>query len=384
MLQAPAQAQVQAFGGLPLLEHEQRQAVGVGLRHKGFFAEGGELVAADLGANHPFDRPQRLVPGFDPRLVTLVLEGGMHLAAFNLAVLVVGVAKVDLHRAERTVEVAQFRGEAVMILLHVQAHARFGHRAVVGVIAAVGKAGIAMIPMVGTTQRAAILATVAVLQAVFAARFVGVAHFRAAGVAGNAQVIELAAVGVQVQGEAAVTGLQLAGAAAGGVGTAIAQFARPVNAVDGRGRDAVVEAVDHPADGVAAVEQCGRAADDFDALDGGRVQWHGVVIRQRRGIQGADTVAQDTDTVAVQTADHRAAGTGAEPGRGDAGLVVQGLAEAAFLLQGQVVAVEYGAGRGQFAVAQRVGGDHLGLQLDSLTQGRGEPERSGKGGEAQG
>jgi hypothetical protein len=69
-----------------------------------------------------------------------------------------------------------------------------------------------------------------------------------------------------------------------------------------------------------------------------------VVIGQRRGIQGADAIAQDADAVAVQAADHRAAGARAEPGRGDTGLLVQGFTQAAVLLLQQVVAFEHGAG----------------------------------------
>ncbi|MNE42401.1 hypothetical protein D3C80_1365240 [compost metagenome] len=137
MFQTRAQAQVQALGGLPLFEHEQRQAVGIGLRHKSLLAQGGELVAADLGADHPFNGPERLMACLDARLVTLVLEGGVHLALFDLAVFVVGITGIDLDRAERAVQVTQFGGEPVVILLHVQAYARLGHRAVVAVIAAV-------------------------------------------------------------------------------------------------------------------------------------------------------------------------------------------------------------------------------------------------------
>ncbi|MNJ41402.1 hypothetical protein D3C77_363260 [compost metagenome] len=95
VFQATAQAQVQALSGLPLFKYEQRQAIGIGLRHEGFFTQGGKLVAADLGADHTFHRSQWLVPGFDPRFITLVLEGGMHFTAFKFTVLVIGVAEVD-------------------------------------------------------------------------------------------------------------------------------------------------------------------------------------------------------------------------------------------------------------------------------------------------
>ena len=171
-----------------------------------------------------------------------------------------------------------------------------------------------MLPVIGAANSAAVLATVAVLQAVFAARLGTVADLAAARIARNAQVIELAAVGIQVQSEVAVTGFELTGAAAGGVGAAVAQLTRTVNAVDGGIGDAVVEGVDHAADGIAAIQQRRWAADDFNPLDGDRVQWHRMVIRQRRSIQRADAIAQDTNAITVQAADHRAAGAWAKPG----------------------------------------------------------------------
>lgn len=155
-------------------------------------------------------------------------------------------------------------------------------------------------------------------------------------------------------------------AAASGVGAAVTQFTGTVDALDRRVRDAVVEGVDHPANGVAAVKQGGRATDDFDALDGYRVQRHGMIVGQRRGIQGTDAIAQDTNAVAIQAADHRAAGARAEPGRGDTGLLVKGFTQAAVLLLQQVVAFEHGAGGGQLAVTQRVGGDDLRLKFYGL------------------
>ncbi|MOA31204.1 hypothetical protein D3C78_1523510 [compost metagenome] len=100
------------------------------------------------------------------------------------------------------------------------------------------------------------------------------------GVAGDAQVVELAGAGVQVQGEAAVAGFQRSCCRSGGVSAAVAQFAAAVQAVHCVTGDAVVETVDHTADGIAAVEQGGRAAHDFHAFDGIRVFRHGVVVGQ--------------------------------------------------------------------------------------------------------
>ena len=206
----------------------------------------------------------------------------------------------------------------------------------------------------------------------------------AAGIAWDFQVVELARIGVQVQGEGAVTGFQLARAAAGGVGAAVAQLARAVDAFDGLGGDAIVEGIDHATDGAAAVQQGGRAAHDFNAVNVDRVQRHRVVVGQRRGVQRPYTVAQDANTVAVLATNDRAAGPRAKVRRRHTRLLVQGFTEAAFLLQGQVIACQHSGGRGQLFAAQRVAGDHLGWQFQGMglganQQGGGEgrqaPER---------
>ncbi len=52
------------------------------------------------------------------------------------------------------------------------------------------------------------------------------------------------------------------------------------------------------------------------------------------------------------------------------------------LLLEQVVAFEHGAGRGELAIAQRVGGDDLGVEFHGLAGRSGQPECDGEGGEA--
>ncbi len=226
-----------------------------------------------------------------------------------------------------------------------------------------------MLPVIGATDGAAVLAAVAVLHPMLAGVAVDLPLAAGMGVAGNPDVVELAAGGVHVQGEVAVAGLQCAGAATGGVGAAVAQFAAAVDAVDGFAGDAVVEAVHHPADGIAAVEQGGRAAYHFQALDAVGVFRHRVVVGQRRGVERTDAVAQQADAITVHAADHRSAGARSEVGGGHPGQAVEGFAEAAFLSQGQLVAFEHAAGRGGRFVAQRVGGDHLGGQFAGAAVG---------------
>ena len=379
MFQAPAETEFESLGGLQLFKNKQRAGGGIGLRHEGLFAEGRKFVAVDLRANHPVQRADRHMTRFNTRFVAFVLEGGADFAAFDFTVFVVGIAGVQFERAEQALQVADLRGEGVVILLHANAHVVFGRGAVVGVVVTVGDARVAVIPCVGTANRTAVLSATAIAQAAFLLIAV-VFAFRGvtiAGVTGDFQVIELTGVGVQVQGKRAVTGFQLACAAARGVGAAITQLACTLNAVDGFGGDAVVEGVDHATDGVAAVEQGGRATDDFDALNVDRIQWHGVVVGQRRSVQRAHAIAQNADPVAVQAANDRSAGARAEVRRRHTRLLVQGFTQAALLLQCQVITFQNGSGRSQLAAAQRVAGDDLGLQLQGIggggdKQGRGE------------
>lgn len=194
------------------------------------------------------------------------------------------------------------------------------------------------------------------------------------------QVIELTGAGVQVQSELTVASLEFAGAAARGVGAAVTQLTGTVDAVDGLGRDAIVEGVDHPADGAAAIEQGCRAANDFNALDVDRVQWYCVIVRQRRSIQRADTITQNADAVAVLTANDRPARARTKVRRRDAGLLVQGFAKAALRLQREVVAAEHGRRRSQCLAAKWIAGDDLGLQFKWLAgeYRRGEQQRDGQ------
>ena len=253
MFQAPAEAEFQPVSGLQLFENKQRAAVGVGLGHESFLAQRRELVAVDLSADYPVQRPERQVTCFDPGFVTLVLEGGSHFATLDLAVLVVGVPGVQFQRTERTLQVTYFRGEGVMILLHADAYVLLGRRAVIGVVSAVGQPRVTVIPGVRTAHGAAILTPATVTQVALFIIVVTLRCVTAAGLARDFQVVELAGVGIQVQGESAVARFQFAGTAAGGRGAAITQFTGAMNPVDGFGRDAIVEGIDHAADGIAAI-----------------------------------------------------------------------------------------------------------------------------------
>ncbi|MNP23480.1 hypothetical protein D3C76_1161920 [compost metagenome] len=138
------------------------------------------------------------MPSFDTGFVALVLEGGADFAVCDFAMLVVGVAGIEFQRGERAVQVAQFRSKGVVVLLHAQAYVLFGWRSVVGVVATVGQTRVAILPGIRPTQRTAVLAAVAVAQAMLAVVVVIASGVGALGVTGDAQVVEGARVGIQV------------------------------------------------------------------------------------------------------------------------------------------------------------------------------------------
>ena len=123
--------------------------------------------------------------------------------------------------------------------------------------------------------------------------------------------------------------------------------------------------------------------DRLDAKQGAKLTPRALLFADgSKSVEGADAIAQDANAVAIQATNYRATGARAEPGGGDSGLLVQGFTEAAVLLLQQVVAFEHGAGGGQLAVTQRVGGDDLGFELHRLAGWCGKPERDGEGREA--
>lgn len=81
---------------MPLLQQEQRKAVGIGMWNESFLTQRRKFVAADLGADHALEGAHRLMAGLDSGLVAFVPEGRVDLTAFDLAVLIVGVAGIDL------------------------------------------------------------------------------------------------------------------------------------------------------------------------------------------------------------------------------------------------------------------------------------------------
>ena len=98
--------------------------------------------------------------------------------------------------------------------------------------------------------------------------------------------------------------------------------------------------VDEAANRVRSVQQRRRPAHDLDPLGAVRVDRDAVVARLARQIPGAYAVLQDQDAVAVEAADDRPARAGAEAPAGNAGLLLQGVAETTVQLPHEIERVE--------------------------------------------
>ncbi|MCY1419279.1 hypothetical protein D9M71_348650 [compost metagenome] len=85
-----------------------------------------------------------------------------------------------------------------------------------------------------------------------------------------------------------------------------------------------------------------------------------MVLADGGGIQHVDAIAEHLQPSAIQAADHRAAGAGAEARRVHAGQAVEGLAERRTATQHQLVAFQHRRRSGHLlrAAGQRAGADH--------------------------
>jgi hypothetical protein len=93
---------------------------------------------------------------------------------------------------------------------------------------------------------------------------------------------------------------------------------------DGR-RNVVGDDVDDAAEGVVAIKQGSRAADDLDARRGEWIDRHAVVRRGRRQIAGPNAVLQDENPFVGQAADDRGSSGGASVAHLDPRLAAQRL-----------------------------------------------------------
>jgi hypothetical protein len=138
--------------------------------------------------------------------------------------------------------------------------------------------------------------------------------------------------------------------------SAEAHFGAAQQPVQRRARDAVVDRVDHAAGGVAAVQQRGRPAQHLEALDHQRVDRRGMVEAQARRVDRRAAVVEQSDAVAIQSADDRPARLRTEAAGRHAGQARQRVAERAGAGACECVTAKH-AGRRPKLAAQGVAGD---------------------------
>ena len=121
--------------------------------------------------------------------------------------------------------------------------------------------------------------------------------------------------------------------------------------------------VDDTPDGVRAVEQRRRPADDLDPLGAVRIDGDAVIARLAGQVARTDAVLQDQHPVVVEPPDDRPARPGAEAAARHPGFVLQRVAEADGRLPDQIERVERGHGveslERRFGPAHRGGHRHV-------------------------
>ena len=95
----------------------------------------------------------------------------------------------------------------------------------------------------------------------------------------------------------------------------------------------MIDDVDDAAHGIAAVENGGGAANDFDAFDEQRIGCDGVIGTCGGRVERTESVFGDAETVAAETANNRAARAGAKISGGDAGLAGERFTERRLVIE---------------------------------------------------
>ena len=213
-------------------------------------------------------------------------------------------------------------------------------------------------------------------------RFQGVA-FSQRHITWHPQVIGVTAVGVDVPGQRTRAAFQYQAPGAFRRGPAHARFGAAAEAGHRRPRNAVVDAVDDPTGGVAAIQQRSRAAQHFQPFGHQRVGAHRVVEAEVGRVGGHTAVVEQANAVAVQAADDGPAAVRAEPGAAHTGQAVERFAQRAAAAQHQAVTGQHAGGLGHAGAAQGVAGDDhraggLGLHGGAGCQGAGGKCENGK------
>jgi hypothetical protein len=254
--------------------------------------------------------------------VGIVGEGRARNIAVEFDMLVGGVAEVEFELVDARQRRVECAFEVVARLLHLQVHgifagsgvARLGRVAVGVEIARHGQARIAPVADPRAAERTGLGAHVAVGQCF----------------AGDVVVVVFAAQPVGMQRETVAAGIDAERFGIARRHAVEADLHASAHAVGRRAlRNAAVDDVDHAADRARAVEQGGRALEDFDLVGEERFDRDRVVLAHTGDVLRAEAVAEHRDAWPVETADHGAADALSERGRLHARHVGDGLTDRA-------------------------------------------------------
>ena len=365
------------------LQSEDTELVGLVLGDESFVADDVEVADQELHAAGTLPHPALGLGQLQPALHALVEEGGVDLVGVGqLLVLVVGEAVAAAEFLEQAVAEVDVEARIDPGLLDVQVN-QFAiaggqvvarRRAVDAVVVADREAAVAAV--VDERQAAGIVVGLGGGVGQRAAD-IGQRHRRrvaerqrlGAGLARQQVAADVEVVGLDVAAVGMEHDLRSQRHVDDGPdvalvrGRAVVGEHVDVDRLVGHGAgNAGIDDVDDAADRRRAVEQRRRAAQHLDPLGELRIDDDSMVDRGVRHVEAADAVGQHPDALALETAQHRAGGVGAEGGRADAGLPRQGLTDGGADLAGQLDALQDGgAGQDIGAVAhQRAGDDDVG------------------------
>ena len=187
---------------------------------------------------------------------------------------------------------------------------------------------------------------------------------------GHAHIAVAAVKGIQMQRPIALPGLQQGRGTAFGIARRGLQARLTLHTLHTLAWNAVVDDIDHAADGAAAVQQGRRAAQHLDAVHRQHLDRHRMVRAQGRSVGGGATVVEDAYPVAIEPPDDGTAGVGTKVAAADAGQAAERLAQAAgaALLQG--LAAHDADGAEPLLTPQGVAGDDDFVGLGRLGQRR--------------
>ena len=272
----------------------------------------------------------------------------------ELGVLVVGIAKLEFERLEKSHGLSNFAFQRIAIVLHVDAHIVFSHRPITAAVGVGRQAQVALVPENAAAQGIAMGMAVGVANGFGTA---GCTHLAAGHGVRHSLILGLTAKRIRMHREFLVAAFQHGCATRFLVAAGPADIGFATQAGHGLGGYAVVNHIHHTAYRTAAIHDGRRSTQHLDALNCQGVQWHGVVIAQCGQVLRRQAVVQNLDAIAVHAANDGTAGIGAKVAAGDAGSGRQGFAQSAFQAHQQCFALQDLHGLCTVAVAQGVAGD---------------------------